>query len=75
MVPLDRHKLGCDFTTMSKARTKLVEYPLETEGSRLAAKIRAKANDLSETKRAALFNKGMAMIYGGASKKAARAGH
>lgn len=60
---------------MPKVQPKPVEYPMETDGSHLAAKVRAKCNNLSEQKRTALFNKGMAMIYGGASKKVARAGH
>jgi hypothetical protein len=54
----------CDFSDMPKVKAKLVEYPPETEGSRLAAKARAKSNHLPETKRAALFNEGMARIYG-----------
>jgi len=75
VVALDHPIQECEFSSMPKGQPKLAEYPLQTEGSRLAAKVRAKANHLSETKRAALFNKGMAMIYGSASKKAARAGH
>jgi hypothetical protein len=67
--------LKWEFSAMPKGQSKPVEYPLETEGSRLAAKVRTKCNNLSESKRAVLFNKGMAMIYGSASKKAARAGH
>jgi hypothetical protein len=58
---------------MPKTRSKSADYPVQTVGSRLAAKVRAKANALPEAKRAAMFNKGMAMIYGSAGKKAARA--
>jgi hypothetical protein len=72
---LDRHIRECEFNAMPKGPSKPAEYPLATEGSRLAAKARAKCNHLSETKRGALFNEGMARIYGGAGKKATRAGH
>ena len=60
------------FCLMPKTRSKSVDYPVQTAGSSLAAKVRAKANALPEAKRAGLFNKGMAMIYGSAGKKAAR---
>ena len=48
---------------MPKGQPKLAEYPLQTKGSRLAAKVRAKSNKLSERKRAALFNKGKTKIF------------
>jgi hypothetical protein len=60
---------------MSKVQSKQADYPQETEGSRLAEKLRSQCNDLSETDREDLFHKGMAIIYGKADKKAARAGH
>ncbi len=61
-------------TAMPKTRTARREYPKETIGSKLAAEVRNKCNGLTDSKRAELFNKGMALIYGGSSKQAARAG-
>ena len=40
-------------------------YPKQTNGSKLAAKARKMANDLSDSERERLYNKGMTMIYGG----------
>ena len=40
-------------------------YPEETEGSRLAADIRAKANKLTREERRRLFRRAMVKIYGG----------
>lgn len=59
---------------MPKTRTVRREYPKETIGSKLAAEARSKCNGLTDSKRAELFNKGMALIYGGSSKQAARTG-
>jgi hypothetical protein len=50
---------------------KKVDYPEETAGSRLAAKARKLASKLTLEQRRARFNKGMAMIYGGANAKQA----
>jgi hypothetical protein len=45
------------------------DYPAETKGSRLAQRVRAQANRISETDRAALFKQGMQVIYGGTGTK------
>jgi hypothetical protein len=45
------------------------DYPTETNGSRLAQRVRAQANRISETDRAALFKQGMQVIYGGSGTK------
>ncbi len=50
---------------------KKIDYPQETAGSRLAAKARKRASKLTPEQRRARFNKGMAMIYGGANAKEA----
>jgi len=46
-------------------QAKKIEYPRQTRGGKLAAKVRKSANSLSAIKRERLCNKGMAMIYGG----------
>jgi len=46
-------------------KAKKIEYPKHTQGSKLAAKARKMANPLSDSQRERLYNKGMAMIYGG----------
>lgn len=43
----------------------MAEYPDETEGSRIAAEIRAECNKLTPEEREALFRQGMEKIYGG----------
>lgn len=45
------------------------DYPHQTAGSKLAAKIRQKANALSDEQRGDYFKRGLAMIYGGAPAK------
>ncbi|HEX7471046.1 MAG TPA: hypothetical protein VF437_09995 [Verrucomicrobiae bacterium] len=54
---------------MNKKSTKTLDYPDETTGSKLAAEVRKKANNLSPEERAKHFRKGMAMIYGGSGTK------
>jgi hypothetical protein len=51
-----------------KAKKKL-DYPDETEGSRLAAKARKIASKLTSEERRAHLNAAMVMIYGGAEAK------
>jgi hypothetical protein len=48
------------------------EYPETTEGGETAARVRTQANRLSESRREALFKKGMQMIYGGKKETAGR---
>jgi hypothetical protein len=54
----DQKKSG---TTAADAQS----YPDKTAGSEAALKFRKTANKWSEEKRAAQFNKGMQIIYGG----------
>ena len=59
---------------MKTKSRKLLDYPDQTRGSKLAAEVRKKANGLSPKQRAEYFRKGMAMIYGGdGTKEASRA--
>ena len=60
----------------SPAKKKKLSYPDETEGSRMAAEIRRRANKLTPEQRREHFRKGMAIIYGGAqAPKTTGAGH
>jgi hypothetical protein len=61
------------FEVMTTKPRKLLNYPDQTRGSKLAAEVRKKANGLSLKQRAQYFRKGMAMIYGGGAKEASRA--
>jgi hypothetical protein len=45
--------------------TGVAAYPDKTTGSEVASKVRKEANKWSEEKRAALFDQGMRIIYGG----------
>jgi hypothetical protein len=55
---------------------KKLDYPEETEGSRLAAEIRQRCNKLTKEQRQEHFQQAMAMIYGGdRSTKKSRSGH
>ena len=56
---------------MKAKSRKLLDYPDQTRGSKLAAEVRKKANSLSSKQRAEHFRKGMAMIYGGDETKEA----
>jgi len=54
---------------------KAPDFPEETEGSRLAAAVRTRANKLTPAQRREYFRKGMTIIYGGKSEQeATRAG-
>ena len=57
-----------------RKRRKL-DYPEETEGSRLAAKVRKLASKLTPEEEAEYFRRGMAKIYGGQPKEITGAGH
>lgn len=48
---------------------KKLNYPIETEGSRLAAKARKIASKLTPEERRAHFNAAMVLIYGGDNPK------
>ncbi len=50
---------------------KLLSYPNETRGSKLAAEMRAKANRLTSEQKGRYFRKAMALIYGGNGAKEA----
>jgi hypothetical protein len=54
---------------MKRKLRKVLDYPDETQGSRLASEIRKKANGLTAKQRAEYFRKGMAMIHGGNGTK------
>jgi len=56
-------------------KRKKLEYPEETEGSRLAAKVRKLASKLTPEEEAEHFRQGMAKIYGGRPKEITGAGH
>jgi len=47
-------------------------YPEKTTGSDTAAAVRKQANGWSESERAALFDRGMQIIYGGTGNAAAK---
>jgi hypothetical protein len=51
-------------------------YPDKTPGSKLAAEVRSKANNISEEERASLSDLGKELIYGGkGSRETVRARH
>jgi hypothetical protein len=47
---------------------RVLDYPKDTSGSKLAAETRKKANSLGDNKRENLFKRGMQIIYGAAGK-------
>ena len=53
-----------------RAAQKKLDYPVETAGSRLAAKARRLANKLTPEQRLEHFDGAMTMIYGGAKETA-----
>jgi len=56
-------------------KRKKLDYPLETEGSRIAARLRKQASKLTEEQRREFFRRAMVRIYGGQPKTATVAGH
>ncbi len=46
-------------------KKKKLDYPDETEGSRLAARIRQRANKMTSAQREESLKKAMSIIYGG----------
>ena len=57
------------------SKGKKLDYPEDTEGSRLAAKVRKMASNLTPEQEAEHFRRGMAKIYGGQRKEISGAGH
>jgi hypothetical protein len=56
-------------------KRKKPDYPSETEGSRLAAKVRKLASRLTPEEEAEHLRRGMEKIYGGQPKEISGAGH
>jgi hypothetical protein len=56
-------------------KRKKLDYPDETEGSRIAAKARKMASKLTPEERREHFRRAMVRIYGGQPKAATVAGH
>ena len=56
----------------SPIKRKKLDYPDETEGSRLAARIRQRANKMTSAQREECLKKAMQIYYGGQPKEAAR---
>ena len=56
-------------------KLKKPDYPEQTEGSRLAAKVRKLASKLTPEEEADHFQRGLAKIYGGQPKEITGAGH
>jgi hypothetical protein len=53
-------------------KKKKLDYPDETKGGRLAARIRQRANKMTSAQREECLNKAMQIYYGGQPKEAAR---
>ena len=56
-------------------KPKKPDYPEQTEGSRLAAKVRKLASKLTPEEEADHLQRGLAKIYGGQPKEITGAGH
>jgi hypothetical protein len=56
----------------SPIKKKKLNYPEETEGSRLAARLRQRANKMTSAQREESLKKAMQIYYGGQPKEAAR---
>ncbi len=56
-------------------KQKKLDYPENSEGSRLAAKLRKLASKLTPEEEAEYFRRGMAKIYGHQPKEITLAGH
>jgi hypothetical protein len=59
----------------SANKSKKLDYPVETGGSRLAAKVRKLASKLTPEEEAEQFRRGMEKIYGGQPKEISGTGH
>jgi hypothetical protein len=54
----------------SPLKKRKLDYPLETKGSRVAARIRQKANKMTPAQREQCMKRAMQMYYGGQPKEA-----
>jgi hypothetical protein len=54
------------------AAKKVTNYPQDSKGSRMAAKLRKRANQLTDEEREGHFQAGMSIIYGGQQAASAR---
>lgn len=59
-------------TKTKAAAKKPSNYPQNTKGSRMAAKLRKQANELTDEERESHFQAGMSIIYGGQQTAGAR---
>jgi hypothetical protein len=59
----------------STRKRKKLDYPQETEGSRLATKVRKLASKLTAEEESEYFRRGMAKIYGHEPKEIPGTGH
>ena len=59
----------------SKKSKKPLDYPLDTFGTRAAAKARKLANGLTREQRQEHFRRAMVLMYGGELKETSGAGH
>lgn len=69
------NRIICLVMRQSASKRKKLDYPEQTEGSRLAAKVRKLASRLTPEQEAEHFRRGMAKIYGGQPKEITGAGH
>ena len=56
----------------SPTKKKKLDYPTETEGSRIASRLRQRANKMTSAQREECLKKAMRIYYGGQPKEAAR---
>ena len=56
----------------SLGKKRKADYPKESEGSRMAARIRVRANKMTDAQREECLRKAMQIYYGGQPKEAAR---
>lgn len=62
-----KHELSCAMRD-SRTKRKKLDYPEETEGSRIAAQLRKEASKLTAEQQRELFRRAMVRIYGGEPK-------
>jgi hypothetical protein len=66
--PLGKREIEAVMKQQSGSTQKKLDYPQTTVGSRLAAKARKMANNLTREERREHINSAMAMIYAGTNK-------